>query len=80
MENNKTLTEELSWDFEGSGHFKATLTNKQISNLQFCFNGNDDNNCLKSTDKKHLSNIHKALGELLAYMDADLNRNGDTEA
>jgi hypothetical protein len=47
----KTVTEELSWDFEGSGHFKATLTNKQISNLQFCFNGNDDSNCLKSTDK-----------------------------
>jgi hypothetical protein len=80
MENKKTVTEELSWDLEGSGHFTATLTNKTITDLRFCFNGNDESNCLKSTDKKHLSNIHKALGELLSYLEADLNRSVDTEA
>jgi len=68
MEIESILTETIKWDFEGSGVMTAVLENKTIKKLNLCEKGNEPDKCFTSTDIAHLSNVHKALGELLSHI------------
>lgn len=57
----------MAWNNDGK--FTAEIVNGVITDLHFCEPGCDEdtapNKCIISTDIKFLTDVHKALGELL---------------
>lgn len=72
MKITTTTQEVLEWQFENSGTFKVELENKVITSLTFCANGNDQSQCITSTDTEYLKNVQKALNGLFTYLEKDL--------
>lgn len=82
MEHIRQITNALTWHTE-NGKFEATLTNGQITELNFCEPGKgagDCGKCLTSTDYKFLKQVQTALAELFDFMEAESKKMGHTFA